>query len=503
MRNKLFILSVYILCFFIILSKSSLFFNNVLSLDEGTYLSIGMLLTKGKLLYRDVYDSKPPLFHFINTFVYFLVGNELKLARIFISVISSFTCVVIYFLVQKYEGKVVGAFSALLFAYYSMAPTLQGFKVLTEPYSTLFGCLALWFFIKSFDDDRFQNSLYSGVLLGAYIMVRLTGALYAFYLLFVGLLFNDGFERYRKSLYLFLGVFVVPLVFLIYFSLNFAASDYLYWIFEPIKGFAEYVDISKAQKTQWFMDFFWGTLPLWFFSFVGLLSKYRDRFGQIVLGWGVFLISFYYLSFLPGFSHYYYEVLPVLVVLGAFGCFSLLNRFQLKLVQNRSLKSILVGLLVLCVVGASFVVSESRSSRLSIEFLSSRDYDIVQSVSSFILENSDPDDEILVFETVWPKIGPYVYYFSERAPSIVNLFFFPWKISDVEVTRVLDSIDRETMRYFVFIGPEPLYPEARFLYDHISSLYRLEYSLDFLPNIYPHLDLDEISVQIFERKVVN
>ena len=56
---------------------------NVLSLDEGTYLSIGMLMSRGWVVYRDVFESKPPVFHFLNYFIYLLTGNRLHAARLF------------------------------------------------------------------------------------------------------------------------------------------------------------------------------------------------------------------------------------------------------------------------------------------------------------------------------------------------------------------------------------------------------------------------------------
>ena len=40
---------------------------NILNLDEGTYLAISMLFSQGKMIYRDIFTSKPPLFHIINS----------------------------------------------------------------------------------------------------------------------------------------------------------------------------------------------------------------------------------------------------------------------------------------------------------------------------------------------------------------------------------------------------------------------------------------------------
>jgi len=123
---------------------------------------------------------------------------------------------------------------------------------------------------------------------------------------------------------------------------------------------------------------------------------------------------------------------------------------------------------------------------------------VVQQISDYITKHSLPDEEILVFETGWAKIGPYVYYLSERAPPIKNLFFFPWKISNSQVSELNKILELESLRYVIFIGPEPFHLETQEIYKNVDNKCKLVYAFSGDFRIYTHLRDQIISVKIYE-----
>jgi len=78
-------------------------------------------------------------------------------------------------------------------------------------------------------------------------------------------------------------------------------------------------------------------------------------------------------------------------------------------------------------------------------------------VASFIKNQTTPDENVFVFE-FWVKIGPLIYYLSERPPPLPRPFFFTYTQSGVtglDVENVEKALVEKDVKYVVFIGPTP------------------------------------------------
>ena len=128
------------------------------------------------------------------------------------------------------------------------------------------------------------------------------------------------------------------------------------------------------------------------------------------------------------------------------------------------------------------------------------DFPLALKISYDIREQTWEDEPILVFETAWPKLGPSIYYLSEREPPFPNLFFFPWVMSPVEIERLSDAIDSQTPSLIVLLGPDPSIPAVIQLQEKIHREYQLieEYTDD--SGIYPHIQETTIYVRIYVRQ---
>lgn len=495
-RFPLGLLSLFLLCLGVALLIRSLYAGSVLDLDEGTYLSVGMIISRGGVVYKDVYESKPPLFHFISALVAYLGSGDVGVARLFVAVVASMTSVVLY-MVLRGDSARRGGVAAILFAVFSSVPALGGFKVLTEPFSVLWGVTAIYFLLRALKDGRGRWYFLVGFFLGAYVLTRPTAVVLGVVLLLTILI---ALKRgsVKAILPVVAGGLILPLLFLGYFAANGALGDMVYWVFEPINGFTSVVVVSILEKASWFLEAFLATCPLWGLALIGLWGR-RTRLDSLFVAWGVGLMVAFVLPFLPVFSPYYYEMLPAVTVLASGGLVLLADRVGSVLrggVSNHSW-ACLAAMLVLLVAVPSIV--SVTSNVVSAQALIQRDNTRLVGEVAAAVRASGPGANLLVVETGWPEVGPYLYYETGRVPPIPNLFFFPWTISDSQVEMVKGVLQGGGVDCVVFIGPEPSYPGIKSLMTVVSERYQLSYESQGDYNVYIHLPSREIRIWVYSH----
>jgi len=89
-KNKNIVLGIICLVFLLIIRLPS-FFGPPFSSDEGFYLTIGESLNNGDLLYRDIWDNKPPLLYMIFAISNFVFGPTIYPLRILTFLLSVIT----------------------------------------------------------------------------------------------------------------------------------------------------------------------------------------------------------------------------------------------------------------------------------------------------------------------------------------------------------------------------------------------------------------------------
>ena len=482
---------------------------NALNLDEGCYLSVAMLFAKGNMIYRDVYEAKPPLFHTINAVEYLLFGSNVHIARLIVVFIASGTGIMIYSIAKNLCNYRMAILAGLFFATFSSSPRLDGFAVMTEPYVAFTSCIAIFFMVKSFSGEKWKRmSILSGVFLGCSMLIRLTGAI-LFIVIVVWLILVE--KKYEKSfpkrvVWTIAGVSIPFLLIALFLILNNGFWDCIYWMLQPLHGFYSKAFVTLQQKGQWFIDVFKATLPLWFLSVYGVMRR-NNRFTVLITAWMISLISTFHLGFFISFPHYYYEIIPVLCILGAKGVENIVNWFKkdydtIRLLKHHSLKirqtllSLLIVLLILLSIGVSSSISVQKNVDLAQKYATSADLALVNEISEYIDHHTTHHNRIFVFETRWPKIGPYIYYVSERQPPIKNLFFFPPVMTNEDASYVISALDSENVPYVVLIGTPPPFLNAKKVYDNVLVKYEPVHTVtrDFAP--YPWLQDQPVIIYV-------
>ncbi|MBI5078715.1 glycosyltransferase family 39 protein, partial [Candidatus Saganbacteria bacterium] len=150
-----------IFLFFILLTQFTLrvpFLQEPLERDEGLYGYMGQRILAGELPYRDVFDHKPPAVYYIYAGIIKVFGSSLFSIRAAAAVYSLFTTAAIFgvgFLLMGLNG---GLLSAFLYALFSGGPLIQGASANTEAFMVLPMVLALWCFLRAFQNSPHPDS---------------------------------------------------------------------------------------------------------------------------------------------------------------------------------------------------------------------------------------------------------------------------------------------------------------------------------------------------------
>jgi len=444
-------------------------------LDEGNYATIGMIISRGAVLYRDVGDSKPPLIYYINAVFNFIFGSNLPVLRLIFAVVSGTTGIFVFLIAKKIYGTKIGIISACLFILFSCS-TLWGYHSPTNIYSSLMESIAIYLLIIAFSSKK-QEATYTiiaGVFVALSVLIRQTSIL-----LFVAVTvwYLIRFSRrkqfhvsvmlrqtLRRDFLIVLGCSVVFLPIIFYFIEVSGFDDMIYWVLiEPMPGMAEHTPWTMGLKAEWLIVVVLATLPLLFLALIAAKNRLEHKAEETLLMflWMVLPLLFFWLLPIPAYVHYYYQILPPLCVVAGKELMSLYQNWrQVSVIVDRkglrrfmpTRKQLVGAILIISVISSlifNIVVSQGYVCRY--------DSQVAMKVADFIKNQTAPNEKIFVFE-FWVKIGPLIYYLSERCPPLPRPFFFTYMqngITSLDVENVEEALLETNVKYVVVIGPSP------------------------------------------------
>lgn len=209
--------------------------------DEGVYDVAGMAIRSGRLLYKDIWDNKPPILYLL----YALFSSDQFTIRLVSLLIGLFSVGVFYFLAKKLFTKRSLVFlSTLLFAILFGLPILEGNIANAENFMLLPILLAGYFVVIQNTLNRAIPLVFAGVLLSFAFLIKIVavfdfGAFFLF-LLFFNLNLNTITSTIKK-LFFFSVSFSLPiLVTILYFVFRHAFTDFIHSIFLQNVGYVGY-----------------------------------------------------------------------------------------------------------------------------------------------------------------------------------------------------------------------------------------------------------------------
>src|SRR5258708_6432477 len=91
--------------------------------DEGVYQALGLAIRNGRLLYRDIWDNKPPLLYML----YSYLGSDQFLIKFFSLIIGVLTVILFFHLTRKLFSNIKTSYiTTSVFSLLFALPLIEG-----------------------------------------------------------------------------------------------------------------------------------------------------------------------------------------------------------------------------------------------------------------------------------------------------------------------------------------------------------------------------------------
>jgi len=301
---------IVLILFIIFLIRLPFLFEPHWYFDETVYLTISQAMHRGAVLYRDIYDLKPPLIYF----TYFLGQSHLLWMRLLVTFFVMTTSFILYRLSKS-------LLVMLVFGGLASTTIFEGGVANTEIFMIF--PISLAFLYASTKKLTTGRLLSIGLLFGVAFLYKIVAIFDLVAIILFIFLAKQEWQRFlKKLLFVFLG-FLFPLFLIsLYFLLNHAFWDFIRSVF--------LYNSSYIYPQNLFLK----TILLSTFYF--LLFKYRDKIKPFQLLLYIWFSSSLFGALFGGrpYPHYLIQVLPSFsLIIGSFSG-DKLNKFfrQPKLV---------------------------------------------------------------------------------------------------------------------------------------------------------------------------
>lgn len=445
-RNPITYVFAFILVLFILLRIPSLVEPSWYG-DEGIYQTIGFAISEGELLYRDVWDNKPPLIYLLYAFF----NGDLFPVK-FLSLLFGIGAISVFFLLCKslFQSVKASVTATFFFALLLGLPFLEGNIANAENFM-LFPTLLAFYLIL----DRKKYFFLAGVLfslsflLKAVALFDIAALFFILYLLkkdeiHEALKNRRATETIQQKMKIFAGFLVPFLLFSLYFLFSGIFVDYLRSVFLQNLSYVGYENYFIFPNGLLVLKVFLLLLSL------VLLLIFRTRLhgtSLVIYGWLLFAVFNAFFSHRP-YTHYILVALPALCLVLGLAIDSVKMRF-IALVT-------VVGLVILFNRFFPYYKKNTAYYQNYIDYIQNRKsveeyqsfFDSITPrdyrLADFIKEFTEPNEEVLL----WTN-SAQIYYLSHKVPPI--RYIASYHISPVEsrTKEVLSTIEKNNYRYII------------------------------------------------------
>ena len=488
------------------------FLNVPLDRDSAGYAVCGRLMSKGFILYKDVFEHKPPGLHFIFAWVYKFFDLDVFGVNLFASLWSLFNVLAIYlFTREAFKDRRISFLAALLFGLFSSSPLVNGIGALTENFMITFIILGNLFVLKALrqkgnsvlsrpETAPFRAQMSCGrssiQLLGPW---GTSGFSRRGSIFFAGILFGSGlifkqvamfefaaaciffcavsFGTYRqirlviKGLVLCLAGFLIPVIFcVLYFWLKGALKDFVLCTFNfnlvyvglgnKSVGTSQFVN-SNVQMFQANSLLYLGGIAFIVYAAMRLAGKplleaASEKTAQPFLLlplWSIFTFAGICLG-KRFFSHYYINLLPSLSIMAAFIMVSFFN-LESKLYR---LKRFAIAVMLFS-LAYSFWLNYKYYIVYTPDEISMRTYEgqafvSARQLGAYLKENTDADDRIFN----WSDEAEVLFY-AQRIPVTRYMWLLPYTFLADGIPGAMDEVQKSLFKH----PPKYIVIDTRFL----------------------------------------
>ena len=278
--------------------------------DEGIYQVVGRAIDSGRILYKEIWDNKPPVLYLLYASVY---GNLFGIKLL--SLLSGLSSVIVFFMLASklFKKNKSRYLSTICYAFFFGLPILEGNIANAENFMLLPTIAAGYFVLRYTEHKKFVFLVFSGLLL-AFSFVTKVVAIFDF-LSFFTFLFLVNTGDVKKTLKPMLSYFFIYIslmvLFACYFFLRGSYGEYLSSVF--------FQNISYVGEEN-HLVFPLGMLlikTIILVGAVGFIIFNRKRFNATMLFlylWVAFSVYNAFFSERP-YTHYLLVALPAVMLL--------------------------------------------------------------------------------------------------------------------------------------------------------------------------------------------
>jgi len=284
--------------------------------DEAAFLYYGWMIVKGKVLYRDLFDPKPPGVFFTVALIFLLFGKNILAIRLLSVFLSTLTAFLIFQIGKKINNSLTGIIAALLFELEPIS-IFYSAMVSSETFMIFFMVIAVYFYILAHEKNSVWHYLLVGVLIGLSIIMKQPGIILILFIFLHRLHGRNPLKNRLQALgTLIIGIMISIMPIVVYFLAVNSLSDAIYstvlFNLSTSRGFP----LTKRLQIFYYDVFLKNTI-LWIVGIGGGLFALERR-----KKWDIFLVGWFIASLLvvpilkTPWDHYYIQAMPAFCLLG-------------------------------------------------------------------------------------------------------------------------------------------------------------------------------------------
>lgn len=300
--------------------------------DEGIYQVLGLGINNKLILYRDIFDNKPPFLYMM----YAIFNSDQFLLRLVSLIFGLFSVLIFFTLCKKILENRVGCYVATFtFALLFGLPLIEGNIANAENFMLLFNILGGLIIFKSLSQDtnRYKYLFLAGIVLSVSFLFKIVG-LFDFAAFLIFLFFANFSKNIKdfirpsniinevKNLSPYILGFIIPICLIVlYFVINNAFPYFLKATFSNNVGYVSYGNKFIIPQGLLIIKL---AILLTSLSFIFIRRKVLGNSFMFVYVWTLFSLFNAFFSQRP-YTHYVLAVLPSFCLL--IGFIFLKNKF--------------------------------------------------------------------------------------------------------------------------------------------------------------------------------
>ena len=431
--------------------------------DQGIYLTLGQAIRQGLILYRDIYDNKPPLLYLLAA-----VASSLFWFQTILLFWNIATILFFRKLAQKIfedqEKPII--LSTVALAFLTNWPSFEGNVANAEIFMILPIIVGFWLLYQIMDRKNNKVLVFTGILFSLAGLFKVPaffdfGAAFVFAFVYLK-------DKINKLFFLLIGFSLPILIFILYFALNNSLEAFINTAFAQNISYLS----SWKGKTQGMAvgngflirSLLLGISTLLLFIF----NKKLDKKTLLISLWLVFGLFGVTLSERP-YPHYLLQIMPAVSLGLGFLC------IKVKVVNK-----IIIILLFCLTLGAhqylkfwnypsipyyqNFLswVTKQKSTQNYLSYYNTKMVNN-QKIALFLNSNTNSSERIFV----WGDDAPNIYAQSRRLPA--GIYAANYHIKDYQAfEETITAIEKTKPKFIVIL-------DNKDRFDHLEEIITLKY----------------------------